>query len=254
MRAAMISRRAVDECPDWLRGVMSGLRRPAENPAVQRNPRAFAATSVYYAGEAMKTHLLLPPVVAMLACCDAMGQAVQNMDISYLAGPVRVGSRVLPGTDVTLNGGTSPGMVIGYGYQVARRSAASLWIDVSPVTSVLGGGASASIPGFVSNMLQAHTAEVRLMFPLQTRVSAYGLLGGGVGLFRYAGIIGAPNRYVTTNTTFHGIFLTGGGIDVRLTRHISLRGEIRDLITGAGLSGASGRHHVLPMFGIAFHF
>lgn len=92
------------------------------------------------------------------------------------------------------------------------------------------------------------------MLPLQSRVSGYGLLGGGGGWFQYAVINGGSNPYVSSNSTAQGLLVAGGGIDVRLTRRISIRGEVRDLVTSAGLSGASGRHHVLPLFGIAFHF
>jgi hypothetical protein len=30
--------------------------------------------------------------------------------------------------------------------------------------------------------------------------------------------------------------------------------EVRDSVTGKGLGGAAGRHHVLPFFGVALHF
>lgn len=62
------------------------------------------------------------------------------------------------------------------------------------------------------------------------------------------------NPTISSNSTGHGLAVLGGGIDVRLTRRISIRGEVRDLVTGAGLSGAKGRHHVLPLFGVALPF
>ena len=65
---------------------------------------------------------------------------------------------------------------------------------------------------------------------------------------------GGDNPSVSTNNTAHGVFAFGGGADVRLSPHFSLRVEVRDLVTGKDLSGAAGRHHVLPLFGVAFHF
>ncbi len=58
---------------------------------------------------------------------------------------------------------------------------------------------------------------------------------------------------MTGRTTAHGVFGFGGGADVRLTRWFSLRMEVRDFVTGKGLGGAGGRHHVLPAIGVAFH-
>lgn len=202
----------------------------------------------------MQTHILLPYLAATLACCTSLAQGVQNMDTAFMAGPASSGSRVLRGSDVTLNGRTSFGAAIVYGYQVTRMSAASLWIEVSPGTFVLSGLATASIPGVVNNNIQAYTAAARVMLPLQSRVSAYGVLGGGGGSFNHAVLYGGPNPFVTSYSSFHGVFLTGGGIDVRLTPRVSIRGEVRDLVTGKDLSGAAGRNHLLPLFGIAFHF
>jgi hypothetical protein len=39
-----------------------------------------------------------------------------------------------------------------------------------------------------------------------------------------------------------------------LTRLLSLRGEIRDFVTGSGLGGVNGRHHPIIGFGMAAHF
>ena len=201
----------------------------------------------------MRLHLRLPLLVT-LTCCGALAQGVQNQDIAILAGPASIGTRVLSGTNVTLNGQTAVAAATIYGYQVARISGASLWIEFSPGTFLLHGRGTASIPGVVSNTLSAYTAGARLMLPLQSRISVYGLAGGGGGSFHYAVLATGTEARVTYNNTFHGLFVFGGGADIRLTRHLSIRGEIRDLVTGRGLSGANGRHHVLPLFGPAFHF
>ena len=201
-----------------------------------------------------RTHLLLLPVAAMCGCSASFAQRVQNSDISFLAGPAPSGSRALGGSDVTVNGRTALGTAVGYGYQLTRMSAASIWFDFSIGTNVTNGITHASIQGSVNNDIMAYTAGARLMLPLQSRVSGYGSLAGGGGTFQYAVINNGSNPYVSSNSTAHGVLVIGGGIDVRLTRRISIRGEVRDLVTGTGLSGASGRHHVLPLFGIAFHF
>ena len=46
----------------------------------------------------------------------------------------------------------------------------------------------------------------------------------------------------------------GGGLDLRLTRLMSLRAEARDFVTGRGLGGVEGRHHPIFGFGLGFHW
>jgi hypothetical protein len=41
---------------------------------------------------------------------------------------------------------------------------------------------------------------------------------------------------------------------LRLSRSFSVRAEFRDYVTGRGLSGIAGRHHPVPLAGIALHF
>ena len=46
----------------------------------------------------------------------------------------------------------------------------------------------------------------------------------------------------------------GGGLDFRLTRLVSLRGEVRDFVSGRGLGGVAGRHHPIYGFGVGLHW
>jgi len=201
-----------------------------------------------------KAHLLLPPAAAILACAAAFAQGVQNQDIYLMAGLAHSGSRQVPGTNVTLYSHTAFASSTGYGYQLARASAASIWLDLSIGTFVLGSSGKASIPGPVSRSLQAYAAAARFVFPLQSRVSAHAVAGGGGGGFAYNPIEGGANPYLGFQSTCHGVVLTGAGIDIRLTERFSVRGELRDLVTGKGLSGSAGRNHLLPLFGVAAHF
>lgn len=200
----------------------------------------------------MKAHFPIALVTTLAACSGAGAQGVQNMDLAFLFGPVPISSHVIPGSNVTLSGQTASGIAFGYGYQLTRISAASLWLDLVAPATVLGRSPT-SISGSVNNDVQTFAAAARLMVPVQSRVSVYGIAGGGGGSFHYPVIAVGSNPYVTSNATFHGVFETGGGIDVRLKERLSLRAEMRDFITGAGLSGVAGRHHIRPLFGFAFH-
>ena len=78
---------------------------------------------------------------------------------------------------------------------------------------------------------------------------------GGVGTFDYPVVTASGGTSsVGTNDTWHGVFELGGGIDIRLTRLFSVRVECRDFVTGKGLDGVPGRHHIAPAAGIAAHF
>jgi len=183
----------------------------------------------------------------------AGAQPIQNSDFFFLFGPRSIPSQVVPGTNATVYGATLLGDEVGYGYQVARRSAVSLWLEYVPAFAVHG-LSTASIRGLVNNDFNAYTLGVRVMVPVQSRLSVYGAVGGGGGSFEYVVTAADPSPSVTSNSTAHGVFDFGGGVDFRLSRHWSIRAEVRDFVSGAGLSGSTGVHHVLPVAGVAIHF
>jgi hypothetical protein len=180
-------------------------------------------------------------------------QGVQNSDIFWLFGANSIPSQSVGGSAATLNGDTGVTIGYGYGYQIVRKSAASLWVEFSPIF----GGANpvgASIPGAVNLTWNAYPIGVRFMIPLQSRVSVYAAAGGGAGNFHVPQIVPGATLSITSVSTWHGVFDFGGGVDVRLARRISLRAEIRDYATGAGLSGVAGRNHPVASGGFGLHF
>jgi hypothetical protein len=176
---------------------------------------------------------------------------VQNMDVSILEGVTWYRPQTIAGTNVTVSGSTGHSQQIGYGYQVLRTPAGGLWIEFYPMTFFSPGTSTANVPGSFNPGGFLITPGVRYMVPVQSRLSLYAVAGGGVGTFDYAAIAGTS---VTTNDTWHGVFEWGGGIDIRLMRFLSVRVECRDFVTGKGLDGVPGRHHVSPAAGIAWHF
>jgi len=200
-----------------------------------------------------KIHLL-PFLCVTLFPCGARAQTdVQNMDIFFLFGASHVNSQTIGGSAVTLSSATDLSVSYGYGYQILRKSAASLWVEfapafggVDPVKGSIGGGADLSWKVFDSGL--------RFMIPVQSRISVYGVAGAGPGFFQETVIKGGANPSLGSTSTVHGVFDFGGGVDFRLTRRLSIRGEFRDYVTGAGLSGVAGRHHPLAFGGVAFHF
>jgi hypothetical protein len=200
-----------------------------------------------------KIHLL-PFLCLTLFASGARAQGVQNKDIFFLFGANSVNPETIPGSQVTVSGSTSYwNFSYGYGYQVLRKSAASLWVEYVPVFAG-NNRVGTSTAGTVSQSWWASTVGVRFMVPLQSRVSIYGATGGGGGSFHEVQAGAGATPVVTSPSTWHGVFDIGGGIDVRLSRRFSIRAELRDWVTGAGLSGIPGRNHPLAFGGVALHF
>jgi hypothetical protein len=190
----------------------------------------------------------------MLFAGGVWAQRIQNMDTYFLAGPSFARTQVIGGTNVTLYGSTGHNTTVGYGYQVLRKSAASLWVEFAPLVSISPSAETASIPGAISLTSLIFVPGVRLMVPVQSRISLFGAVGGGLCGCLYATLTSDNPPHLKTNDTTHGVLGVGGGVDFRFSRMFSLRVDVRDYVTGRGLSGIPGRNHFLPMMGLAFHF
>ena len=201
----------------------------------------------------MRKSFLMRFLAVALLSGSAWAQRIQNFDIFIAGGPAWSKSHAIGGTNVTLADSCGFGSETAYGYQVARASAASLWIEYGMVFP--NPGLKANVPVSSSSRTGfAATLGLRFMVPVNSRLSFYAVSGGGGGSFWVAEVTGGANPSVYTYSTSHGLFVFGGGADLRLSRWFSLRAEVRDLVTGKELSGAPGRHHVLPLFGVAGHF
>jgi hypothetical protein len=77
------------------------------------------------------------------------------------------------------------------------------------------------------------TPGIRVMFFPRRIVSVFGAVGGGFASHEESKLRadGFPNTGSLTNST--GALSFGGGIDVRTGSWLGLRGEVRDVITGA---------------------
>jgi hypothetical protein len=178
--------------------------------------------------------------------------AQQNSDTYVTYGSPSGRAHLIDGTNITVAGSSAFSTVLGFGYQVARVSSTSLWLDVSEMNG-FPNSVQASVPGTGHTNWTAGVVGVRLMAPVYKRLSLYAVSGAGGGVFHALAVSGGPSPSVSTHDTAHGVFAFGGGADFRLLRWFSLRVEVRDLVTGDQLSGAAGRQHVLPTFGVAFH-
>jgi hypothetical protein len=98
------------------------------------------------------------------------------------------------------------------------------------------------------------TPGVRLMVAPRRRISVFGALGGGFASYEESALRsdGGPNPARQTNST--GAVSFGGGVDVRSGSWLGLRGEVRDVVTGARrfslATAGDGAQHVIVTLGL----
>jgi len=200
----------------------------------------------------MKTVLLLAVVGA-----NAFAQGPQNRDWSFLAGAGSASGVIVnnPGGPATLSGSTSFTVQFSFGEQLVSTKAGALYLEL-PQTFVFA--LSGTVQGSTLTSLDRNswyfTPGVRFRVPTGTRFSFYGVLGGGLATFNERDNTINGQIVASSHTSFHPALETGGGIDVRISRWLSLRGEGRDFISAAGFGGTSGHNHVIFLAGVAFHF
>lgn len=206
----------------------------------------------------MKTTLLawlcLTWSVALIPSA-ARAQGFFNMEFINLYGATPIRSQVIPGTNVTVRSTVIIWQETGYAYQVSRWKAAGLWAEFFAPSTYLTSPESRTTNN--SDTVQWDSGifapGLRIMAPVQKRVSIFGAAGGGIGFFAYPELIPGPPT-VLTRTAIHGVFDFGGGVDVRLNRRLSIRFDARDTVTGRGLSGVAGRNHPVALGGLVVHF
>jgi hypothetical protein len=197
----------------------------------------------------LKTRLILP-LLALLPA-GAFAQIFQNADAYYMADPVFTRTQMIGNSGETLYGSFGYGWTWGIGKQIKRIGGATLWLDI-PFTFDEPSHQTATIPGSITLSGSMVTPGVRLMSPLSSRFSVYVVGGGGGGFFSYPAVQ-TGILPLTSNEVSHGAVAFGGGVDFRLSRHFSLRLDVRDYVTGRNLDGVIGRNHPMPMLGIVFH-
>jgi hypothetical protein len=184
-------------------------------------------------------------------------QGVQNMEYIVMVGGVHSPTSTVEGSNVVLYGSSGVTFQMSFGYQVKSTKAGNLWIETPFTYAWQGTGAIAgtNLAGFTRDVTYI-TPGVRLKSPTFGRVSFYGAAGGGyAGFWRIDGVVSGTNGTVAANTSFHpsAIFDYAGGIDIRLSRLLSLRAEGRDFFGATNLGGVTGHNHPVFLIGLAFH-
>jgi hypothetical protein len=163
------------------------------------------------------------------------------------------------GGTVTQSGSVAPSLQLNYAWQVVERKT-YLYVELPLVIpfresgSITSSSAGSVVVGNAGPDV-FFTPGLRLKISPQSRVSFYGAAGLGIASFGAGTIVASPALTSVTGKRENSFAVDfGGGIDLRLTRLLSLRGDVRDFVTKAGLGDVSGRNHGIFQVGIAFHF
>jgi len=167
-----------------------------------------------------------------------------------------LGERIPHRHRILMNGriprSVSAALHLGYSYQAHSWKAGYLFVEF-PATFTFGGNTSflgSTALSATDNSVVWFTPGIRFKLPIHSRLSAYGVAGGGAQIRRRNLVnVGTAGVLVRTDWRITGVADVGGGLDLRLTRLLSLRGEVRDFI-----SGGNPTHEAVYLFGLGFHF
>jgi opacity protein-like surface antigen len=157
------------------------------------------------------------------------------------------GPRLSPGTALQAN----------YGYRLAGGGVAALYGEVhllaNPQRTVDSGGPLATRD--VATLYV--TPGIRVKFAPGSPIAPYIAAGGGYALYEHSTLRGDGRPNDAPRTITRGALDFGGGVDVRLWRWLSLRGEVRDFFTGRpayNLRLEGGQHNVVAGGGIVIQW
>lgn len=178
----------------------------------------------------------LPNLVYLVLLTGASALA-QNSDVGILIG--ESSTRISYGTD---SNGTFARtqrkfiLQVNYARQFYEGSKGRLYFEV-PVSTA---GAIFVTPG------------LRYHFNLSSRVAVYAAAGAGVAIRQRYSLL--PVTRLTSDWRTSPGYDLGAGVDFRLTRLLSLRGEFRRFRTSAQPTLGYGRTFPSAQFGFALHF
>jgi hypothetical protein len=197
-------------------------------------------------------------LISALSAGAALGQGSragsQNNDFSVLVGPVIGSSLAVGGLNAPVNFSGVLSFQTNFAHTIHSYLFGDLWWETPSTFASRDSGEPGGDVKSASYSEYFFTPGVRLHVPAGSRVSFYGTAGVGYCSFVYSPgfpLSGLPSKALTN---YHGVVDFGGGIDFRLTRLLSLRGDVRDFVTGRGLGGLNGRNHPIFGFGVAVHF
>ena len=196
-------------------------------------------------------------IAVLFSICTLIGYArAQKNEIAGIVGRTFISDQIIPtspSTDNKLrfgNGFTVEGnisrQVMGGQFLALSLEVPVLWnIDEDTHTHT-----SPVSPGFSSLFV---TPAARLNIFSNTAVSPWVSVGGG-----FSHTHGSADQFQPKESSTSGVFQIGGGLDVALFRHFSIRGEVRDFWSGTPnlnvSTNQSRTHNLFVGGGLVWHF
>jgi hypothetical protein len=207
----------------------------------------------------MRRHLGIA-LIAVLILLAPYSLAQQKNEVAGIFGRVFVSHQTVPGTNFVGNSvAFGDGIAFEGNYACLLKSGdrASLFVEVPVMFIVdqdLNYGLNVIPEGYHAYFVTP-SARVKL-FP-NAPINPWGSLGGGFAHFSESStlVFGGPSPGKTGNTT--GVLQFGGGADIRIMEHFSLRGEVRDFYSGVPQlnvnTGKSRQNNLFVGVGIVWH-
>ena len=204
-------------------------------------------------------HLTIGVLVAV--CTFAAQAAAQKNELSGIIGRTFIANQGIPGApsyDLNLHFGNGLTFEVNYARHVVEENIWSLALEVPFVVDVAEKVHSAQdvTPKQYSSYFV--TPAARLNVFSEQAVSPWVSFGGGFGHFNESSTLqfGGPNPGKTGTST--GVLQGGVGLDVRIFKNFTLRGEGRDFWSGVPQlnvdTGKSRQHNIFAGGGIVWHF
>ena len=204
----------------------------------------------------------LTVALVVSVCAFAAHAAAQKNELTGLIGRTFISDQTIPGApafDNKLRIGDGLTFEVNYARYLASGGQLSLSLEV-PFVFSFDQDLHAALPNRVPEDYKSYflTPAARVNFFSGLAVSPWVSVGGGFGHFSASSnlLFGGQTPGNTGNTT--GVFQVGGGLDVRLIGHFSLRGEVRDFWSGAPKLGVTTdqtrQHNLFVGAGVVWHF
>ncbi len=204
----------------------------------------------------MKTKLLFGMAVLLIGAATV---SAQKQEVGLLLGGIKTSDRDIqsPQSGSVRN---SSGLTYyaNYAYRLAGGKNAAFYLELpfaaTPSRDVQS--TNVNVPRNYASLF--FTPGLKVKFFPAARLSPYGAIGGGYGRIDESEFRINDQANTGRRGKNSGVFDFGGGVDIKIVKFLSLRGEVRDFYSvtpnyNVPLSG-SRQHNVLTSGGFVLHF
>lgn len=194
----------------------------------------------------MKTKLTLLLLPVMAGVCLAQEDSAHKNELAFGLGGIPSLSR---SDSPSLDAGSGVAFQVNYGRRFLDTNKVAVYGEINFIASPLrdiSSSATTATHDFASLYV---TPGIRVKFRPAAMISPFAVVGGGYADYQQSKTLLDGLSNPVSRQLARGVFDFGGGVDVRVWRFVSLRGEARDFFTGAPnynvgtISG--GQHNVV---------